>query len=57
MKTVTQRYINGRFDNSHRTEVLDIINPTNRTVIGRVTLDDKKDALDANHALTQRNGR
>jgi aldehyde dehydrogenase (NAD+) len=47
MKFVTQHYINGRFVDSHGTETLDIINPTDRTVIGRLTLGDEHDARDA----------
>ena len=43
MKLITQHYINGKFVNSHGTETMDIINPTNREVIARVTLGDEQD--------------
>lgn len=44
VKFVTQHYINGRFVDSHGTEKLDLINPTDRTVICRLTLGDEHDA-------------
>ncbi|WP_346837719.1 aldehyde dehydrogenase family protein [Microbulbifer sp. SAOS-129_SWC] len=47
MRVINQHYINGRFVDSHGTEMLDIVNPTNRTTIGRVTLGDERDARDA----------
>lgn len=53
MKAVTQHYINGEFVESHGSETLDIIDPTNRTVIGRVTLGDKEDARRAIHAAKE----
>jgi aldehyde dehydrogenase (NAD+) len=44
LKTITTHYIDGAFVESHGHEVLDIINPTNRQVIARVTLADEEDA-------------
>jgi aldehyde dehydrogenase (NAD+) len=44
MKTLTKHYIDGAFVESHGREVMDIISPTNRKLIGRVTLGDEEDA-------------
>ncbi len=44
MKHITRHYIHGHFVESHGTEVMDLTNPTDRTVIGRVTLGDVEDA-------------
>jgi aldehyde dehydrogenase (NAD+) len=44
MKTLTKHYIDGAFVESHGREVMDIISPTNRQLIGRVTLGDEEDA-------------
>jgi aldehyde dehydrogenase (NAD+) len=44
MKTISKHYIDGAFVDSHGREVMDIISPTNRKVIGRVTLGDEEDA-------------
>ena len=44
MNTITKHYINGAFVESHGTEVMDIIKPTNGRLIGRVTLADEEDA-------------
>ncbi len=38
-----QHYIDGAFVEPHGREVMDIINPTNGKVIGRVTLADEED--------------
>src|ERR1700749_3182700 len=43
MKTITKHYIDGAFVESHGSEVMDIIKPTNGEVIGRVTLGDEED--------------
>ena len=43
MKILTKHYIDGAFVESHGKEVMDIIKPTNREVIGRVTLADEED--------------
>jgi aldehyde dehydrogenase (NAD+) len=47
MNTITKHYIDGTFVESHGTEVMDIIKPTNRQVIGRVTLGDEQDTQQA----------
>lgn len=47
MKTIDQIYINGKFTKPHGTEILELINPATRKVIGQVTLADEKDAQDA----------
>src|SRR6201997_650575 len=44
MKTLTKHYIGGAFVESHGCEVMDIISPTDRKLIGRVTLGDEEDA-------------
>ena len=43
MKEITKHYIDGAFVESHGREVMDIISPTNRQLIGRVTLGDEED--------------
>src|ERR1700721_4542582 len=43
MNTITKHYIDGAFVESHGTEVMDIIKPTNGRVIGHVTLGDEED--------------
>jgi aldehyde dehydrogenase (NAD+) len=43
MKTMTKQYIDGAFVESHGGEVMDIVKPANRQVIGRVTLADEED--------------
>jgi len=45
--TITTHYIDGAFVESHGREVMDMINPTNGKVIGRVTLADEEDARGA----------
>lgn len=44
MKHIQHIYINGEFVQPHGTETLDLINPANQKVIGRVTMADEKDA-------------
>ncbi|HEX7676254.1 MAG TPA: aldehyde dehydrogenase family protein [Bdellovibrio sp.] len=44
MKHIQQIYIDGKFVHPHGTETLNLINPTNQKVIGRVTLADEEDA-------------
>jgi aldehyde dehydrogenase (NAD+) len=44
MKTITTHYTDGAFVESHGREVMDIVRPTDRQVIGRVTLADEEDA-------------
>ena len=47
MQTITKHYINGTFLESHGSEVMDVIKPTNRQVIARVTMADEQDTRDA----------
>src|SRR6202040_3836813 len=47
MHTITNHYIDGAFVESHGTEVMDIIKPTNGRAIGRVTLADEEDTKHA----------
>jgi aldehyde dehydrogenase (NAD+) len=44
MKAITPHCIDGEFVEPHGREVMNSINPTNNTVIGRVTLADEEDA-------------
>src|SRR6266853_3936807 len=44
MQTLTKHYIDGTFVESHGSEVMDIIKPTNRQVIARVTMANEQDA-------------
>jgi aldehyde dehydrogenase (NAD+) len=43
MQTITKNYIDGAFVESHGSEVIDLIKPTNGKVIGRVTMADEQD--------------
>jgi aldehyde dehydrogenase (NAD+) len=43
MKTITKHYIDGAWVESHGREVMDLISPTNRQLLGRVTLGDEED--------------
>jgi aldehyde dehydrogenase (NAD+) len=47
MQIITKHYIHGAFVQSHGSEVMDIIKPTNGKVIGRVTLADEDDTRHA----------
>jgi aldehyde dehydrogenase (NAD+) len=47
MQTITKHYIDGTFVESHGSEVMDIIKPTNGQVIARVTLGDEEDTRHA----------
>lgn len=47
MKIVDKIYINGEFVTPHGTEILDLINPSNNAVIGKLTLADEVDARKA----------
>jgi aldehyde dehydrogenase (NAD+) len=47
MQTITKHYINGTFVESHGSDVMDVIKPTNRQVIARVTMADEQDTRDA----------
>jgi aldehyde dehydrogenase (NAD+) len=43
IRTITRHYIDGAYVASHGQEVMDIVRPTDRKVIGRVTLADEED--------------
>src|SRR5260370_38379179 len=47
MQTITKHYIDGAFVESHGSEVMDIIKPTNGQVIARVTLADEEETRHA----------
>src|SRR5882757_1452069 len=47
VKAFSQSYINGRFVTSHGTQVIDLVNPTNNEVIGKVTMADEIDTRNA----------
>src|ERR1700733_5388955 len=47
MKMITRHYIDGAFVESHGRETMDIVNPTNRKAIARVTLGDEQDTRNA----------
>jgi len=47
MKVIDKIYINGQFVTPHGKEVMDLISPVTREVVGRVTLGDKTDAQHA----------
>jgi aldehyde dehydrogenase (NAD+) len=53
MKHIMQHYINGHFADSHGTEVMNLINPTDKSIIGQVTLGNEKDACSAIHAAKE----
>ena len=40
-------YINGQFVTPHGTQIVDLVNPTNNTVIGKVTMADEIDTQNA----------
>src|SRR5260370_38499148 len=43
MKTINRHYVDGAFVESHGRETIDLVNPTNRKTIARVTLGDEQD--------------
>ncbi len=53
MKTITTQYINGNFVDSRGKETLDLINPSNKQVIGRVTLGNEEDTRAAIRAAKE----
>lgn len=53
MKTIENIYINGAFVKPHGTETFDLINPSNRQLIGRVVLGDETDTQNAISAAQQ----
>ena len=44
MQTITQHFINGELVESHGKDVVEVRNPTNNELIGRVTMGDSVDA-------------
>lgn len=44
MRTINRVYINGEFVKPYGTEVQELINPSTREIIGRVTLGNEEDA-------------
>jgi aldehyde dehydrogenase (NAD+) len=47
MHTITKHYIDGDLVDSHGRDRMDLVNPTNRELIGQVTLGDEEDAKKA----------
>src|SRR6202451_1471695 len=47
MKTIMRHYIDGAFVESHGRETMDLVNPTNRKTIARVTMGDEQDTRNA----------
>jgi hypothetical protein len=43
VRAFDRAYINGKFVTPHGTQVVDLVNPTNNTVIGKVTMADEID--------------
>ena len=53
MRRFTKIYINGKFVTPHGTQIVDLINPSNNAVIGKINLADAVDARDAIAAAKQ----
>src|ERR1700704_6184461 len=47
VRAFNRAYINGQFVTPHGTQVVDLVNPTNNTVIGKVTMADEIDTRQA----------
>src|SRR6201984_1180740 len=47
VRAFNRAYINGEFVTPHGTQVVDLVNPTNNTVIGKVTMADEIDTRQA----------
>src|ERR1700753_79858 len=47
VRAFDRAYINGEFATPHGTQVVDLVNPTNNTVIGKVTMADEIDTRQA----------
>jgi aldehyde dehydrogenase (NAD+) len=47
VRTFDRAYINGKFVTPHGTHVVDLVNPTNNTLIGKVTMADEIDTRQA----------
>src|SRR6201982_833295 len=48
VRAFDRAYINGQFVTPHGTQVVDLVNPTNNRVIGKVTMADE---IDTRHAI------
>src|ERR1700756_886841 len=48
VRAFNRAYINGEFVTPHGTQVVDLVNPTNNRVIGKVTMADE---IDTRHAI------
>ncbi len=53
VRAFDRAYINGKFVTPHGTQVVDLVNPTNNTVIGKVTMADE---IDTRQAIAAANG-
>src|ERR1700743_1072347 len=53
VRAFDQAYINGQFFTPHGTQVIDLVNPTNNTVIGKVTMVDEIDTRQASAAAKE----
>ena len=47
VRAFDRAYINGKFVTPHGTQIVDLVNPTNNTVIGKVTMADEIDTRQA----------
>jgi len=54
VRAFDRAYINGKFVTPHGTQVVDLVNPTNNTVIGKVTMADEIDTRQAIAAARRR---
>src|SRR6201985_1901500 len=53
LRAFDRSYINGQFVTPHGTQIVDLVNPTNNTVIGKVTMADEIDTQNAIAAAKQ----
>ena len=53
VRAFDRAYINGQFVTPHGTQVVDLVNPTNNRVIGKVTMADE---FDTRHAIAAGEG-
>ena len=47
VRAFDRAYVNGQFVTPHGTQVIDLVNPTNNSVIGKVTMADEIDTRQA----------
>ena len=52
VRAFNRAYINGQFVTPHGTQVVDLVNPTDNKVIGKVTMADEIDTRKASVAST-----